>query len=55
MAAFEIDEKKLRRSLPAHDGEWWEGFMWAGAICGIGALLIGSLALFGFGVFRALF
>ena len=51
--AFEIDDRKLRRSTTPPDGEWWEGFKWSGWIIGVVALFIGSAALLVAGVLRA--
>jgi hypothetical protein len=45
MAAFEIDEKKLRSALPAPTSSTAEDLKWSGAFIGLGALFI---ALFGF-------
>jgi hypothetical protein len=54
MAAFEIDERKLRRALPAPTSSTWEDIKWSGAVLGLAGAFIAWLLYLGWLLLRAL-
>lgn len=55
MAAFEVDEKKLRSALPGPTSSTAEDLKWSGAFIGLAAAFIALLGFAGWLLLRALF